>query len=79
MKRLERRTKRYALPPAAREEPASVAISGTMSGIRQVEEAFPARNLLATLRKQPWYPYRMWIVGSLYLVLLFLIFSIFSR
>lgn len=78
VRRLATHPKRYALPPAA-DEPSSVKISGTMSGIREIEETFPARNLLATMRKQPWYPYRVWIVGSLYLVLLFLLFSLFGR
>jgi PPM family protein phosphatase len=66
------RTKRYALPER---DDASIDITDTMSGIRRVEDAFPSRGPLATLRKQPWYPYRMWIVGSAYLLLLFVLFS----
>ena len=72
------RSKRYALPPVA-QVPASVSISPTMSGIHEVEEVYPARNLRAWLRKQPWYPYRAWIVGSLYLVLLILVFALVER
>ena len=66
------RPKRYALPER---DDASIDITDTMSGIRRVEDAFPSRGPLATLRKQPWYPYRMWIVGSAYLLLLFVLFS----
>jgi len=66
------RAKRYALPDR---DDASIDITDTMSGIRRVEDAFPSRGPLATLRKQAWYPYRMWIVGSAYLLLLFVLFS----
>ncbi len=67
--------KRYELPEASA-VPTSVEVSDTMSGIRDVEDAYPLRSPLRALRRQPWYPYRGWIVGSLYLVLLFLVFSI---
>lgn len=70
--------KRYALPDAG-DEPASVEIGDTMSGVRRIEEGFPSRTLLSKLRRQPWYPYRIWILGSLYLVLLFLLFSLWDR
>ncbi|MDF1523813.1 MAG: protein phosphatase 2C domain-containing protein [Trueperaceae bacterium] len=69
------RPKRYELPPAAA-GPTSVEVGGTLSGIRKVEDAFPARSRLRALRGHPWYPYRGWIVGSLYLVLLFLVFAL---
>jgi PPM family protein phosphatase len=62
--------------PAAGGTPTSVEVSDTMTGIRQVEDDFPLRSPLRALRKQPWYPYRAWVVGSLYLVLLFLLFSL---
>jgi protein phosphatase len=75
---LEVRPKRYTLPPHYA-EPASVDISETMSGIRKIEEDFPARTLLSRMRRQPWYPYRMWILGSAYLLVLFLIFSLWNR
>jgi len=69
------RPKAYDLP-AAGGTPTSVEVGDTMSGIRQVEDEFPLRSPLRALRKQPWYPYRGWVVGSLYLVLLFLLFSL---
>lgn len=69
------RPKRYELPDEI-DEPTSVEVRGTQSGIREVEEAFPARSPLRALRNHPWYPYRGWILGSLYLVLLFLVFSL---
>jgi PPM family protein phosphatase len=73
---VEDRPKRYALPKTYHEAPSSITISETMSGIRKVEEAFPRQDLLAKLRRQPWYPYRLWILGSLYLILLIVIFSL---
>jgi PPM family protein phosphatase len=69
------RPKGYDLPEEL-DEPTSVEVRGTQSGIREVEEAFPSRSPLRALRKHPWYPYRGWVVGSLYLVLLFLVFSL---
>jgi len=75
---LETRAKRYALPPEV-QEPASVDLSESMSGIRRVEEAFPVQDMFAKMRKQPWYPYRIWLLGSLYLILLFLLFSLWGR
>ncbi|MEJ2667776.1 MAG: hypothetical protein P8Z81_11870, partial [Deinococcales bacterium] len=69
------RPKRYALPAKA-EGPESVDISDTMSGIRRIEDEFPGTGPLSKLRKHPWYPYRIWILGSLYLLLLFLLFSL---
>jgi PPM family protein phosphatase len=69
------RAKGYDLPPADG-TPTSVEVGDTMSGIRRVEDDFPLRSPLRALRRQPWYPYRGWVVGSLYLVLLFLLFSL---
>lgn len=69
------RPKRYALPDDDG-SPSSIDITDTLSGIRKVEDAFPVHSLLNAMRRQTWYPYRLWIVGSLYLVLLFLVFSI---
>lgn len=66
--------KRYELPPDT--SPTSVDVGATMGGIREVEDTYPVRSPLRLLRRQAWYPYRGWIVGSLYLVLLFLVFSI---
>ncbi len=69
------RAKRYALPEHD-DAPASIDITDTLSGIRRVEDTFPTRSPFAALRKQPWYPYRLWIVGSAYLLLLFVLFSV---
>jgi PPM family protein phosphatase len=68
------RPKRYTLPEHV--EPSSIEITDTLSGIRSVEDAFPVQSLLNAMRRQAWYPYRIWIVGSLYLVLLVLVFAI---
>ncbi|HKI57778.1 MAG TPA: Stp1/IreP family PP2C-type Ser/Thr phosphatase [Trueperaceae bacterium] len=75
VRQVEARPKRYALPARA-EGPESVDISDTMSGIRKIEDEYPANGPLSKLRKHPWYPYRIWILGSLYLLLLFLLFSL---
>ena len=69
------RPKPYDLP-APGGTPTSIEVSDTMTGIRRVEDEFPVRSPLRAMRKQPWYPYRAWVVGSLYLVLLFLLFSL---
>ncbi len=75
IRQVEPRPKRYALPDEAGSSE-SVDISDTMSGIRHIEDEFPANGPLGKLRKHPWYPYRIWILGSLYLLLLFLLFSL---
>lgn len=67
------RPKRYALPER---EATSVEVRDTMGGIRDVEDSFPGRGPMRWARRQPWYPYRLWMLGSLYLLLLFLLFSI---
>ena len=78
VEKVEERSKRYALPTSLTEEPSSVTIGQTMSGIRKIEEAFPRQDLPAKLRRQAWYPYRLWILGSLYLILLIIIFTLWS-
>lgn len=73
--RVVHKPKRYALP----EEfggAAAVNIGATMSGVRKVEEAFPPQDFLSKLRRKTWYPYRFWILGSLYLILLIVFFSV---
>jgi serine/threonine protein phosphatase PrpC len=75
---LEPRPKRYTLPAEA-SGPESVNLGETMSGIRRIEEAFEVQDLFARIRKQQWYPYRIWLLGSLYLLLLIVIFSLSSR
>lgn len=70
------RHKRYDLPPNQLEV-ATVAIGDTLSGIRQVEDGYPANGPLARLRRHPWYPYRGWVLGSaLLLVLLVLLLAL---
>jgi len=75
VRQVDPRPKRYALPDEATGSE-SVDISDTMSGIRRIEDEYPANGPLGKLRKHPWYPYRIWILGSLYLLLLFLLFSL---
>lgn len=73
---VETRPKKYALPPGVHDEPRSVTIGGTMSGIRKVEEAFPRRDFWSDLKRKTWFPYRFWILGSLYMILLIIVFSL---
>ena len=70
---VEPKPKRYDLP---KEDASSVRIGETMSGIYKVEEAYPSRNRFDKLRRQNWYPYRVWILGCIYLFVLFLYFSL---
>jgi protein phosphatase len=70
------RPKRYALPADQAGEPNSVQIGESMSGIRNIEDAFPVQDIFSKLRKQAWYPYRLWLLGSLYLLLLIIVFSV---
>jgi serine/threonine protein phosphatase PrpC len=75
---LEQRPKRYTLPADAT-APESVNLGETMSGIRRIEEAFEVQDVFSRMRRQQWYPYRIWLLGSLYLLLLIVIFSLSSR
>ncbi len=75
---VEPRPKTYELPGGAFEAE-TVRLGETLSGIRQVEEVYPARNWLSKLRRQSWYPYRFWLLGCLYLVLLIILFTVWSR
>ena len=70
---VEPKPKSYALP---KEDAASVSIGETMSGIYRVEETYPSRSRFAKLRRQNWYPYRVWILGCIHLFVLFLYFSL---
>ncbi|HEX7003965.1 MAG TPA: protein phosphatase 2C domain-containing protein [Trueperaceae bacterium] len=72
---LEPRPKRYALPPEA-SAPETVNLGETMSGVRKIEETYATQDIFSRLRKQKWYPYRVWLLGSLYLLLLIVIFSL---
>ena len=76
---VEVKPKNYALPDKKNQEPASVQIRNTMSGILQIEEEFPKQDFLSRLKRQSWYPYRIWILGSMYLLLLFVIFAFWQR
>jgi protein phosphatase len=74
VEQVEVRPKPYALP-SKHDTPASVALRGTLSGIRQIEEAYPAQDWLSKLRRQAWYPYRYWLAACVALVILFVYFS----
>jgi protein phosphatase len=63
--------KRYELPP---ELSWTVQVGDTLGGIREVEDRFPGRGPMRWVRRQPWYPYRLWILGSAYLAFLLLLF-----
>lgn len=78
VEKLEPRPKRYALPDEG-SEPESVNLGETMSGVRRIEEAFEVQDIFAKLRRQQWYPYRIWLLGSLYLLLLIVVFSLSAR
>ncbi len=73
VEQVEVRSKPYALPSKS----ASVELRGTLSGIRQVEEAYPAQDWLSRLRRQSWYPYRFWLAACGALLLLFVYFGLF--
>ena len=47
-----------------------------MSGIRKIEEAFPRQDWASKLKRHPLYPYRLWILASLYLILLLVVFAL---
>ena len=72
---LEPKPKPYTLPPK-QDELESIRIGNTMSGVRRVEEAFPATDWVSKLRRHALFPYRFWVMGCLYLVLLFMLFSL---
>lgn len=67
------RPKRYDLP-AAPLVTASVDIGETLSGIKRVEEGYPSNGPLQRLRVHPLFPYRYWLLGSLYLLVLLVLF-----
>ncbi len=76
VKKIQYKQKNYDLPEQNRLRPTSVALSETMSGVDKMEEYFPRQDLSARLKRQPWYPYRLWILGSLYLILLIIILGL---
>lgn len=71
---VENRPKKYALPDNY-QEPKSVTIGYGGTGIRKVEEAFPRQDWAAKMRRHPLYPYRLWLLGILYLLLVLVIFA----
>lgn len=73
---VETRKKPYALPTENLDEPHTVDITKTLSGLRKVEETYPRQDRVSKMKRQAWYPYRMWILGSLYLTLLIIIFTL---
>jgi PPM family protein phosphatase len=75
VQKVEESNKKYALPTSYL-EPKSVTIGSTMSGIRKIEEAFPRQDWASKLKRHPLYPYRLWILASLYLVLLLVVFAL---
>ena len=67
--------KPYELPPELPAETAwNVQMRQTMGGIREVEDRFPGRGPMRWMRKQPWYPFRLWMLGSAYLAFLLVLF-----
>lgn len=69
------RPKQYDLPGTPLETE-SVNIGETLSGIRRVEDGYPSNGPLQKLKRHPWYPYRFWILGSAYLIVLLALFLI---
>lgn len=69
------RPKPYDLPGTPLEA-SSVDIGETMSGIRRVEDGYPSNGPLQRMKRHPWYPYRFWIFGSAYLIVLLALFLI---
>ncbi len=67
------RAKRYDLPERPLEV-STVAIGDTLSGIRQVEDGFPANGPIARFKRHPLYPYRLWLFGSVSLLALIVFF-----
>ena len=47
-----------------------------LSGIRRVEDGYPSNGPLQRLKRHPWFPYRFWILGSAYLIVLLALFLI---
>jgi protein phosphatase len=69
------RQKRYDLPSAPL-VPASVDIGETLSGIKAVEEDFPGNGPWQRLKRHPLFPYRYWLMGCAYLLVLLVLFIV---
>lgn len=76
--RVEASPRPYELPPALYDAPTdsswTVEMRPTMSGVREIESRFPGRGPMRWLRRQAWYPYRLWILASAYLAFLLVLF-----
>ncbi len=67
------RPKRYDLPGTPLVA-STVDIGETLSGIRRVEDGFPGNGPWQRFKRHPWYPYRFWVLGSVYLLALLVLF-----
>src|SRR5690606_4280988 len=67
------RPKRYDLPERQLEA-STIDIGDTLSGIRAVEDGFPANGPISRVKRHPWYAFRGWIVGSVSLLALIVFF-----
>ena len=67
------RPKRYDLPGTPLVA-STVDIGETLSGIRRVEDGFPGNGPWQRLKRHPWYPFRYWVLGSVYLLALLVLF-----
>lgn len=76
---VEKQNKPYSLPSEHAIEPQSVTISPTMTGIKHIEDIYPRQDAVSKMKRQAWYPYRLWLLGSLYLVLLIVIFAAIKK
>ncbi len=67
------RPKAYTLPS---EMPVSVTLGEDAEGLGAVEAAFQYGGRSAKLRRHPLFPYRWWLLGCVYLFMLFLFFGL---
>ncbi len=71
--------RRYELPPELPEELPNetdwaIEMRQTMGGVREIEDRYPGRGPMRWLKRQAWYPYRLWILASAYLAFLLVLF-----
>ena len=62
--------------PEKQLEASTVAIGDTLSGIREVEDDFPANGPVARLKRHPWYQYRGWLLGCVSLLVVIVFFML---
>lgn len=72
------RPKHYDLPGTPLVA-STVDIGETLSGIRRVEDGFPGNRPWQRLKRHPWYPFRYWVLGSVYLLGLLVLFLLWRR